>query len=220
MFASFISFRDFTLYVIPGNITVYLFLKLLSLNNITPFPYFVQGTSTNIGLLVIFAAVSTCIGFIQSQVIITAFNWFIKKSKKNPYLLNNLGIDTTLYANTIAKMKATFQLSDDFIISQSHFVFCNSFVLSRTDEHSYGYARRLVNFSLFSTVIPVPFSLSLYYLFVKLHIPLFWHWTLFIVFSIAIFIYCYKMTKHFRCLWVRNVLSLFLTLPQDKADDK
>lgn len=110
MFSSFISFRDVTLYVIPGNITVYLFLKILGLYNITPFPYLLNATAANIGLLFIFASFSTCIGFLQSQIFIQIFNWEIKKNKKSPYSLGKLDFDDTIKNNITRKAVSKFSL--------------------------------------------------------------------------------------------------------------
>jgi hypothetical protein len=214
MFASFISFRDFTLYVIPGNISVYLFLKIIKYNGLNPFPYFENGFSSDYGILFIFVTVSSFIGFIQSQIIIKVFNWILDKSKTHPFKRKNWGIDETLFVNSMSKMKTIFNLNDNFKFTDSHFSFCNSFVLLRTNEHSYGYARRLINFSLFSTVIPIPISLSLYYMFIKLNVSGFW-WILFSALIATIFYYCFKMTMNFRFLWMKNVLSLFLSLPKD-----
>lgn len=216
MFASFISFRDFTLYVIPGNVTAYLILKIISLVDLNPFPSFMQGLSDNIGLLFIFVTVASFIGFLQSQIIIRLFNWLIENSKKSPYNLENAGMDKQLYDNSMAKMQRVFQLNSNFKFAPTHFLFCNSFVLSRTNEHSYGYARRLINFSLFSTVIPIPFTLSLYYISLKLNISLLWHWPIFAFLTVVIFYYCFRLSSNFRFQWIKTVLSLFLSLPEDK----
>lgn len=216
MFSSFISFRDITLYVIPGNITVYLFLKILGLYNITPFPYLVNATASNIGLLFIFASFSTCIGFLQSQIFIQIFNWEIEKNKKNPFVLVNLDFDDRVKSNITRKAASKFDLESNFVFNTTHFQLCNNYVLARTNEHSYGYSRRLISFSLFATVIPLPFTLSLSYFLCKLNSSIFLLVTVILIsFCLSIY-FCYNMTYDFRKKWVKNVFAMFLALPEDK----
>ncbi len=217
MFSNFLSFRDITLYVIPGNITAYVFLKILSLHNVAPFPFFVQNTTSSIGLLFIFASISTCIGFLQSQIIIKIYNWLIEVSNKNPFLIANLNLSEEFESNIKTKIQKLLNQTGDYVPSPSHVAFCNTYVLARTNDHSYGYSRRLMNFSLFATVIPVPFTLGLYYFLYKIDINVGFKFLILLITGIAVFYFCYSITIEFRKAWAKSVLFFFLSLPEDKT---
>jgi hypothetical protein len=217
MFSNVGTFRDFTLYVLPGNLSVYLFLKIfVYYNKIVPEAFQFLETE-NWGIILIFASFASLYGFFQSQMMINAFNGILKLRKFKPLLLENLGFNKKIQENLEQQIKTVFNLDNNFAYVHPLFNLCNAFVLNRTNEHSYSYARRLMSYSLFACVVPVPVLLAMFYLLLKITISVWSKWLIFIFFSFIVFFICYRIALSFRKQAVVQVYNLFLSLPPDQS---
>ena len=215
MFSNILSFRDITLYVLPGNIIVYFLLKILSIYNITPFPHFISSISPNIWELVIFGALSTYVGFLQSKLVIKTFNKIFEKEKRSPYSLKTLWQKEDIIQLVTTKIKEIGLQGETSDFGFHHFVICMNYVKTKVSEGCYSYSSRLINYSHFASVIPLPLTLSLFYFLCKIQFSIWARFTLACLFAIGIFFTCYTLCFIFRKKWVQYVLLLLVVIPKD-----
>jgi hypothetical protein len=220
MFSGIATLRDLVLYVICGNLTVFLLIRILSdfyqINLISNFSVNIN----NLALLLAFTCFSTLIGFVQSGFIIFCFNKLLSKFAKNSFNLEHLPVRRTIETQLIAKIKKTFKLKEDIKIEETRDVFplVNFFVVLRTNPHTYWYAERLIAFSHIYCTIPIPIIVGLFYLFTKLQLHPAFEISLWLLFSGLIAYFCFYQSYQLRKAWIDVVYKLFYNLPDDKPN--
>jgi hypothetical protein len=215
MFSKTANFRDVTLYVIPGNLTVYLLIKLLSEASGINLLINLTASFNNLGLVIAFISFSTLVGFIQSGFIIRYVNKYIHGKKS--ITLRTVPVYALVGPQIVKKIRKDLRIGKEIVIEDTPEIFglVDSYVDLRTTDGSVRYADRLVTYSLIYCTIPLPLALAVLYLFGKVGITSLWKIPLWLGLSGILVAFCFSQSYRFRVQWVNTIYKLFYGLPAD-----
>lgn len=209
MFANLGSFRDVTLYVLPGNLSAYLIIQSLIFQGVAIPTSISNFSAENWVILLVLAAFASVLGFFQTQLSIGCFTLILKIKNFRSIHLDSLPMPEVVKEKVYCQIKNIFGLEKD---TPQIFGICNSFVLHRTNEHSYGYARRLMSYSLFCCALYFPVQLGFLSFITSLSYIIWPDWIIFAISSVLLLILCYRLALHFRKNAIMQVFYLFLSV--------
>src|SRR5690606_12125179 len=125
------SFRDFLGYLLPGSISLFVFLHWLGSQIISETDV-VEALDSGLTGSIVFIAGGFTLGYVQSRIPLYVFNVMYKEnwlarilpSTKNHYSLNDVKLHQSLKDQIATRLKAAYNLEDVDRASSSVFFMC------------------------------------------------------------------------------------------------